>query len=93
MDGGSYDWTAFASGFALALLIFVVIRWRRSQQRTDSLATPPRFPPSTRNLSSELRAQILQLKAEGKLIEAIKITRQQTGLDLKASKELVEGLG
>jgi hypothetical protein len=90
MDFGGYDWTAFATGFLAALLILFLIRWRRTQRRTDSLSTPPRAAPSLTDLSPDLRAQILRLKAEGRTIEAIKLARERTGLDLKASKELVE---
>jgi Ribosomal protein L7/L12 C-terminal domain len=90
MDSGNYDWTAFATGFGVALLLIFVIRWRRTQRRTNSLSAPPRSMPSINDLSPDLRAQILLLKAEGQKIEAIKLTRERTGLDLKSSKELVE---
>jgi hypothetical protein len=90
MDSGTYDWTAFATGFGVALLLIFIIRWRGSQRRTNSLSAPPRAAPSATDLSPDLRAQILLLKAEGQTIEAIKLTRERTGLDLKSSKELVE---
>jgi hypothetical protein len=93
MDGSSnIDWISFATGFLAALLIIFFIRWRRTQRRTNSLSAPPRAAPSATDLSPELRSQILRLKAEGHMIEAIKLTRERTGLDLKASKELVEGV-
>jgi large subunit ribosomal protein L7/L12 len=90
MDSGSYDWTAFGSGFLVAILIIVLIRWRRAQRRTDSLSTPPRPIPSITDMSPDLRAQILQLKAEGQVIAAIKLARERTGLGLAEAKQLVE---
>ncbi len=90
MGGNDYDWTAFASGFLIALLIVFVLRWRRTQRRTNSLSGPPRSIPSTNDLSPDLRAQILLLKAEGQTIAAIKLARERTGLGLAEAKQLVE---
>jgi hypothetical protein len=90
MDSGSYDWTAFGSGFLVAVLIIVLIRWRRTLRRTDSLSTPPRPIPFITDLSPDLRAQILRLKAEGHMIAAIKLARERTGLGLAEAKQLVE---
>ncbi len=90
-SSGSYDWAAFAAGFAAALLIAAFLRWRRTQRRTDSLSTPPHFASSA-SISPELRTQIRQLKAAGKVIEAIKLARARTGLGLKEAKDLVDGL-
>ena len=90
MVSGTYDWTAFATGFGVALLIILFIRWRRTQRRTNSLSAPPRAMPSATDLSPDLRAQILLLKAEGQTIEAIKLTRERTGLGLAEAKQLVD---
>lgn len=40
--------------------------------------------------SMQLSHEAISLLEQGRLIDAIKITRQQTGLDLKDSKALVE---
>jgi hypothetical protein len=90
VDSGNYDWTAFAAGFVVALLIAAFIRWRRRQRGTDSLITPPRPIPPVTDLSPDLRAQILLLKAEGQTITAIKLARERTGLGLAEAKKLVE---
>ena len=37
-------------------------------------------------------AEVRQLVAQGKIIEAIKLLREQTGLGLKDAKDLVEGM-
>ena len=37
-------------------------------------------------------AEVRQLVAEGKIIEAIKLLREQTGLGLKDAKDVVEGM-
>jgi hypothetical protein len=92
VDSGNYDWTAFAAGFLIAVLIIILIRWRRSQRRPDDLRAPPRIPPTAANLSPDLRAQIRQLKGDGRVIEAIKLAREQTGLGLKEAKDLVDGI-
>jgi len=48
---------------------------------------------STIRLTQELSRQVRQLIARGEKIEAIRLVRDQTGLDLKEAKELVERLG
>jgi len=48
---------------------------------------------STIRLTQELSRQVRQLIAKGEKIEAIRLVRDQTGLDLKEAKELVERLG
>jgi ribosomal protein L7/L12 len=47
--------------------------------------------PSTRaSISSDAMAQIQQLVAQGKKIQAIKLVREHTGLGLKEAKDLVD---
>ena len=48
---------------------------------------------STIRLTQELGKQVRQLVARGEKIEAIRLVRDQTGLDLREAKELVERLG
>jgi ribosomal protein L7/L12 len=43
-------------------------------------------------LSPEALARVRDLKRGGKVIQAIKLTREQTGLGLKEAKDLVDGL-
>lgn len=43
--------------------------------------------------ANELNDQVKQLVAQGKQIEAIKLIRDRTGLDLKRAKDLVDRLG
>jgi hypothetical protein len=90
MDASNYDWTAFALGFAAALVVATIIRFRRSRRGEGDLSAPPRFPPQMGDLSPELRSQILRLKADGRTIEAIKLVRERTGQGLKEAKDIVE---
>ncbi|MGH6615702.1 ribosomal protein L7/L12 [Sphingomonas sp.] len=43
-------------------------------------------------LSPEVEAQVIALLSAGRKIEAIKVAREATGLGLRESKDLVEGL-
>lgn len=52
--------------------------------------TMPQPERQTANPDSALSAQAIAALNRGRKIEAIKIVRQQTGLGLKDSKELVE---
>ncbi|MFM2411470.1 MAG: Ribosomal protein C-terminal domain [Pseudomonadota bacterium] len=90
MESGTYDWTAFGSGFLVAVLIIALIRWRRTLRRTDSLSKLPRPVPSITDLPPDLRKQILRLNAEGQVIAAIKLARERTGLGLAEAKQLIE---
>lgn len=90
MVDNNYDWLAFASGFAVALLLAIVIRWRRRQRQVNDLSGPPPTIPSLNELTPELRNQIVSLQAQGRTIEAIKLVRESTGFGLKEAKDLVE---
>ena len=90
MDSGSFDWTAFGMGLGLALLFVFIARLIRSRRAQNDLTAPPRRAPPVTDLSIELRNQILLLKAEGRVIEAIKLARERTGLGLAEAKQLVD---
>lgn len=92
MGAGDFDWIAFGIGFATALLLVLFLRWRRARRGVEHLAKAPRATVAPTDLSPKLRSQILLLKAEGRSIEAIKMVRMSTGHDLKAAKEIVEGV-
>jgi ribosomal protein L7/L12 len=93
MTGTGYDWTAFATGFGIALLLTALLRWRKG--RRSDLTAPTDAAVKAQlaaGLPSEIRSQVLRLKAEGKTIEAIKLVGERTGCDLKAAKDAVDGL-
>ena len=93
MTGADYDWTAFASGFGVALLLALIIRWRKGR-RVD-LTKPTDAAVKVQlaaGIPHEIRAQALRLKAEGNFIEAVKLVRERTGCDLKTAKDAVDGL-
>lgn len=85
-----WDWTSFLSGLAAgALAIVAAGRFRRGRR---DLVAPPPLPRAAAELPHEIRALALRLRAEGRTIEAIKLVRERTGLDLKAAKQTVEDL-
>jgi hypothetical protein len=101
----TFDWTAFGLGFAAATAIALFLRYRAAQSGRLDLSAPPTFkvpfgtapkepynPPSLDDLSPELRAQVLLLKAQGEKIEAIRLVRQRTGQGLKEAKDIVEAI-
>jgi ribosomal protein L7/L12 len=88
-----YDWAAFGTGFGVALLLVLLLRWRKGG-RSD-LAAPTEAAVKAQlmgGVPSVMRAQVLQMKAEGRNIEAIKLVREKTGCDLKATKDAVDAL-
>ncbi|MGB5077567.1 MAG: hypothetical protein WBO17_08820 [Sphingorhabdus sp.] len=90
-----YDWTAFASGFAFAWLLVITHKMRK--RRLGHVALEPSTDPATLSehisrLPPDLRAQILLLKAQGQVIEAIRITRERTGAGLKEAKDIVHAM-
>lgn len=94
MTETGYDWTAFASGFGVALLLMFLLRWRRRARRTDlTQATDEAVKAQlAATLPPEIRAQVFRMKAEGRSIDAIKLVRERMGVDLKAAKDAVDGL-
>jgi hypothetical protein len=105
MEPTTFDWTAFGLGFAAATAIALFLRHRAARSGRLDLSGPPVFkvpftappaepytPPPITDLSPELRAQILLLKAEGHKIEAIRLVRERTGQGLKEAKDIVEAI-
>jgi ribosomal protein L7/L12 len=63
----------------------------RNAERRDALAAAPATLARTAPAPSpEVLARVQAALAAGKTIEAIKLMREGTGLDLKAAKEAVE---
>ena len=92
MFEAGYDWSAFALGFGAALLLALVIRWRAANRRRQDMTAPPKFAQTQPVLSEELKRKVRLLRAQGRLIEAIKLVREATGLGLKEAKDAVEAL-
>ncbi len=90
-SAGGFEWASFAMGFAGALLLVLFLNWRRGRRRSrNDLSVPPQFPKPVSDIPPDLRAKILQLKAQGQKIEAIKLARERTGIGLAEAKDLVE---
>jgi ribosomal protein L7/L12 len=93
VTGGEYDWMAFVSGFGVALLLALLLRWRRG--RRQNLAVPTQAAVKAQlaaGIPADIRAKALRLKAEGEFIEAVKLVRERTGCDLKTAKDAVDSL-
>ncbi len=80
-------WVGVITGVVLMILLNIR-RSRRAVRRPNLDATPA----APLVLSSDVRAQVLRMKAEGQTIAAIKLVRDRTGCDLKAAKDAVETL-
>ncbi len=83
-----FDWLTFGLGMACGIVLMLVARRRRAGPTApdrDGPSQPPMLP-------SEVHAQVLLLRAQGRTIEAIKLVRSRTGCDLKAAKDTVDRL-
>lgn len=87
-----FDWTAFGTGFVTALILVLLLRWRRRSARLTDLRARPPAPPMPVALAPDVKAQALLMKVEGRSIEAIKLVRRRTGCDLKQAKDTVDAL-
>jgi ribosomal protein L7/L12 len=69
---------------------------KRSKQYVEAL---PMAPPLTQiraqsdQIDPELQRHLMSLLQQGKHLEALKVARQHTGLDLKRIKALIDSLG
>ena len=82
-------------GFGLAFVVLLALAFaRRSGGRRD-LIRPPAAAAAARpaELPPELEAQVRVLMAERRKIDAIRLIRAQTGVDLKSAKEAAERMG
>ncbi len=83
------DWPSFLFGAVIGgvlMLVLTLRRRRREAKRVDLVAPPapaPEIPP-------EIRSAVLKLRAEGKLISAVKLLRERIDVDLKTAKDIVE---
>lgn len=78
-------------GFGLAFLVLLAIAMagRGGEARRDLIRPPAPAAPGAALLPS-LEAQVRTLMAERRKIDAIRLIREQTGLDLKSAKEAAE---
>jgi ribosomal protein L7/L12 len=83
------DWISFLLGFAAgALTLLWISRHKRAEKRTHLDQVPP--PPPV--LPHDLKQQVLKLRAEGRLIEAVKLVRDRMVCGLKEAKDVVDNL-
>jgi ribosomal protein L7/L12 len=75
-------WIAIAAGLAVAALAFVTRRPRDAKRETPRL--------DLRTLQKAPLDQIAAALREGRKIDAIKLMRESTGVDLKQAKDAVE---
>jgi large subunit ribosomal protein L7/L12 len=59
---------------------------------TQQQGGPAATPTTVAGLSTDVLARVQQLKRNGKVINAIKVYREATGLGLKEAKSAVEAL-
>ncbi len=87
MEMGSFA-IGFGVGFVIAMILF------GSRKRGADLTGPPAALTARAKAmnDTELHAEARRLKAQGQLIDAIKLWRAATGLGLKDSKDAVERL-
>lgn len=88
----------------IALVLFaimgvLVLRGKRGSRDLiappSSPMRPPRSQPGPSNAfvpQGGLTERAAQMKADGRLIEAIKMVREETGLGLREAKDLVDSL-
>jgi hypothetical protein len=70
----------------LFLIVLIMFAWRGRSSRRD-LLEPPVSPVS---LPPEVERDVRALLDQGATIEAIKLVRTSTGLELKEAKDLVD---
>jgi len=84
----------------LVLLVLLVTVWSRGAIRRherEALDQPPRQgarPPAfdMASLPPDAQAELRQALREGRLIDAIKLVREATGVDLATAKDIVDHL-
>lgn len=77
------DWTSFVLGVAAGFTLCFLLMRRKRVQNPPPPVQPIELPP-------DLKALVLLYRADGRLIEAIKLVRERTGCDLRTAKYLVE---
>jgi len=95
------DLVSLGLGFGIGLVAALILVARsRSHSRRDSLMGLPRSDDAPRRsprhpgggLTPEVSDEVRKLAASGKKIAAIKRLRNESGLGLKAAKQVVERL-
>jgi hypothetical protein len=81
------DWISFFIGLAIG---GGIIFWLRKPRGRAQLDHPPAPPVPPLELPDDLKQQVLKLRAEGRLIAAVKLVRERTGCGLKAAKDAVD---
>lgn len=85
VSGFVWDWISFGTG----LLVGAVAVWRlgrRKRRPLDRIAPPVPLPP----IQADVKAAVLKMRAEGRIIEAIKLVHDKAGCDLRTAKEFVD---
>lgn len=77
---------SFVIGMAAGLVLAAIFVWSRRPR--VSLEAPPAIAPKT--IDPGLERDVWELASRGHKIEAIKLLRKETGLDLKTAKERME---
>ncbi len=87
------DWISVSIGFAGGVAVMAVLSWQRSGGRK---AEPEQdwwsAPAHPLALPTDVQAQVLVLRAQGKTIEAVKLVRERMGCGLKEAKDAVDTL-
>jgi len=80
--------TQIALGVGIALVVFVAVRALRRRPAP----TPPLVGRPIDGVSEQTLAEARALVASGKVILAVKAVREETGWDLRRSKDVVDRL-
>lgn len=83
------NWPSFLFGALIGgiLMLVLTLRRRRREAKLVDLVAPPAPAPE---ISPEIRSAVLKLRAEGNMINAIKLVRERIDVDLKTAKDIVE---
>ena len=83
------DWPSFLFGAVIGgvLMLVLTLRRRRREAKRVDLVAPP---APAQEIPPEIRSAVLKLRAEGKLISAVKLLRERIDVDLKTAKDIVE---
>ncbi|TDV46964.1 hypothetical protein [Actinophytocola oryzae] len=85
MSSGSAFPLGLVVGIALTVLAFVLSRSRRRPP-------PPPLDELVALVSEETLVRARQLVAEGRIVHAVKAVRDETGMDLRSAKAVVDTL-
>ena len=83
------DWISFLIGFGVGAATLLWFMHRNRRDKRSALDQVPLPPPV---LPYDLKQDVLKLRAEGRLIEAVKLVRERTRCGLKEAKDAVDSL-